>query len=40
MQPAISSELKQLKVSTLEATKPDVVSAGNIGCMMQISSGT
>ncbi|MEM9212702.1 MAG: heterodisulfide reductase-related iron-sulfur binding cluster, partial [Pseudomonadota bacterium] len=40
MQPEISAELKARKVNTLEATKPDVISAGNIGCMMQIGSGT
>ncbi|MTE00720.1 glycolate oxidase subunit GlcF [Paracoccus sp. YIM 132242] len=40
MQPAISAELKARKVATLEATKPQVISAGNIGCMMQIGSGT
>lgn len=40
MQPAISGELKMLKVETLEALTPDVIAAGNIGCMMQIGSGT
>ena len=40
MQPAISAELKARKVATLEATSPQVISAGNIGCMMQIGSGT
>jgi glycolate oxidase iron-sulfur subunit len=40
MQPEISSQLKARKVKTLEARKPDVIAAGNIGCMMQISSGT
>ncbi|MFN3822521.1 MAG: glycolate oxidase subunit GlcF [Pseudorhodobacter sp.] len=40
MQPAISGELKRRKVATLEAKAPDVISAGNIGCMMQIGSGT
>lgn len=40
MQPVISAELKQRKVATLEATSPQVISAGNIGCMMQIGSGT
>ncbi len=40
MQPAISAELKTRKVATLEATRPQVISAGNIGCMMQIGSGT
>ena len=40
MQPAISAELKTRKVATLEATEPQIISAGNIGCMMQIGSGT
>jgi glycolate oxidase iron-sulfur subunit len=40
MQPEISAELKTRKVETLEMTKPDVIAAGNIGCMMQIGSGT
>ena len=40
MQPAISGELKARKVETLEAKSPDVISAGNIGCMIQIGSGT
>ena len=40
MQPEISGQLKDRKVHTLEALKPDVIAAGNIGCMMQIGSGT
>ncbi|WP_420585394.1 glycolate oxidase subunit GlcF [Ruegeria sp.] len=40
MQPEISQQLKQRKVRTLEAKSPDVIAAGNIGCMMQIGSGT
>jgi glycolate oxidase iron-sulfur subunit len=40
MQPEISSELKRRKVATLEAKAPEVIAAGNIGCMMQIGSGT
>ena len=40
MQPEISGQLKRLKVGTLEALSPQVISAGNIGCMMQIGSGT
>ena len=38
MQPEISAKLKARKVRTLEARKPDVIAAGNIGCMMQIGS--
>tara|TARA_B100001059_G_C17493159_1_gene407406 strand:- start:370 stop:570 length:201 start_codon:yes stop_codon:yes gene_type:complete len=40
MQPEISKQLKELKVQTLEAQRPDVISAGNIGCMIQIGLGT
>ena len=40
LQPEISAELKRRKVATLEARTPDVIAAGNIGCMMQIGSGT
>jgi glycolate oxidase iron-sulfur subunit len=40
LQPEISAELKRRKVATLEAKAPDVIAAGNIGCMMQIGSGT
>lgn len=40
MQPEISKQLKARKVRTLEAKNPDLIAAGNIGCMMQIGSGT
>ena len=40
LQPEISGILKQNKVMTLKAVKPDVIAAGNIGCITQISSGT
>lgn len=40
LQPEISGQLKTRKVLTLEAKSPDVIAAGNIGCMMQIGSGT
>jgi glycolate oxidase iron-sulfur subunit len=40
MQSEISATLKARKVKNLEATKPDVIAAGNIGCMTQIGSGT
>jgi glycolate oxidase iron-sulfur subunit len=39
MQPEIAAELKARKVATLAATAPEVIAAGNIGCMMQIGSG-
>jgi|SRR6056297_97903 len=40
MQPEISGQLKARKVQTLEAVAPDLIAAGNIGCMMQIGGGT
>ncbi|MDP2081706.1 MAG: glycolate oxidase subunit GlcF [Pseudotabrizicola sp.] len=40
LQPEISQQLKARKVQTLEAKTPDIIAAGNIGCMMQIGSGT
>ena len=39
LQPRIANELKARKVATLAATAPQLISAGNIGCMMQIGSG-
>ncbi|SEQ73979.1 glycolate oxidase subunit GlcF [Thalassovita taeanensis] len=40
MQPEISGQLKARKVKTLEAKNPDIIAAGNIGCMMQIGGAT
>ncbi len=40
MQPVISAQLKTRKVRTLEAKAPDIIAAGNIGCMIQIASAT
>ena len=40
LQPEISDELKRRKVVTLEAKSPQVIAAGNIGCMVQIGGGT
>lgn len=40
MQPEISQQLQARKVQTLEARQPDIIAAGNIGCMMQIGSAT
>ncbi|MEY8828778.1 glycolate oxidase subunit GlcF [Sedimentitalea sp. XS_ASV28] len=39
MQPEISAELKTRKLRTLKAKSPDIIAAGNIGCMMQLGSG-
>lgn len=40
LQPEISGQLRDRKVRTLEAKAPDVIAAGNIGCMMQIGQKT
>lgn len=36
LQPEISARLRDRKAATLMATRPDVIAAGNIGCLMQI----
>ena len=38
LQPKISASLKEHKVKNLMDTAPDVIAAGNIGCMIQIGS--
>ena len=40
LQPEIAATLKARKVKNLEATKPDVIATGNIGCITQIATGT
>jgi len=40
LQPAIANRLRDRKVSNIERLAPDVIAAGNIGCMTQIASGT
>ncbi len=40
MQPEISAQLRERKIRSLEAKEPDVIAAGNIGCMMQIGGGS
>jgi glycolate oxidase iron-sulfur subunit len=39
LQPEIASRLGARKRANLEALEPDVIAAGNIGCMTQIGSG-
>ena len=36
----MADTLKARKVRNIEKTKPDLVAAGNIGCIQQIASGT
>ena len=40
LQPGISRRLRDRKVKNIEATKPDLVATGNIGCITQIAGGT
>ncbi len=40
LQPEISAQLGAHKVAALEDCAPQVIAAGNIGCMMQIGNGT
>ena len=40
LQPEIAGQLRSRKVANIERLKPDVVAAGNIGCITQIAGGT
>jgi glycolate oxidase iron-sulfur subunit len=40
LQPAVADKLKERKVARIGWVAPDVVAAGNIGCMVQIASAT
>ena len=39
-QPAIAARLQKRKVDHIESLSPDVIAAGNIGCLIQIGNGT
>jgi glycolate oxidase iron-sulfur subunit len=39
LQPAIANRLRERKVANIASTKPQVIAAGNIGCMTQIAGG-
>jgi glycolate oxidase iron-sulfur subunit len=39
LQPEIASQLRQRKVAHIKSTRPDVVAAGNIGCITQLAGG-
>jgi glycolate oxidase iron-sulfur subunit len=39
VQPEIAGRLRARKLETLKACRPDLVAAGNIGCMTQLSGG-
>jgi glycolate dehydrogenase iron-sulfur subunit len=40
LQPDIANRLRDRKVANIAMLKPDVIAAGNIGCMVQIAGGT
>jgi glycolate oxidase iron-sulfur subunit len=40
LQPAIAAQLRDRKVANIESTRPDIIAAGNVGCIMQIATGT
>jgi len=40
LQPDLAARLRARKVASIESTAPDVVAAGNIGCLQQIKGGT
>jgi glycolate oxidase iron-sulfur subunit len=40
LQPDIARRLRDLKVGTIERLRPDVIAAGNIGCITQLATGT
>ena len=40
LQPDIADRLRERKVANIESIEPDVIAAGNIGCITQIAAGT
>lgn len=40
LQPDLADRLRERKVANIASVKPDVIAAGNIGCMVQIAGGT
>jgi glycolate dehydrogenase iron-sulfur subunit len=40
LQPGLADALRERKVANIERLKPDVIAAGNIGCLTQIGSAT
>ena len=40
LQPELADRLRERKVANIEKVKPDVIAAGNIGCITQIAAGT
>jgi glycolate oxidase iron-sulfur subunit len=40
LQPALADRLRERKIVNIERLQPDVIAAGNIGCIAQIAAGT
>jgi glycolate oxidase iron-sulfur subunit len=40
LQPALADQLRARKVANIMSTKPDIIAAGNLGCITQIGLGT
>ncbi len=40
LQPVIAGQLRRRKVANIEKVAPDIIAAGNIGCIVQIAGGT
>jgi glycolate oxidase iron-sulfur subunit len=40
LQPALAEKLRARKAANIEGLQPDVIAAGNIGCITQIAAGT
>ena len=40
LQPEIATRLRDRKVANIESVSPELIAAGNIGCITQIANGT
>jgi glycolate oxidase iron-sulfur subunit len=40
LQPALAEQLRARKVANIESLAPDVIAAGNIGCITQLAAGS
>jgi glycolate dehydrogenase iron-sulfur subunit len=40
LQPELAGRLRDRKIANIASVKPDMIAAGNIGCMVQIAGGT
>ena len=40
LQPELAGQLRERKVANIAKVRPDIIAAGNIGCITQIEKGT